>query len=79
MKTFKHILIILALSFLVLFPEVLLSQDYINLGSGTSVNGTTSSSPVNIYYRRNVSQFVYTAAELSAAGVPTGASIEEIG
>ena len=41
----------------------------IQLGSGTATNGTTTSSPVNIYYRRTASQFVYTVAELNAAGI----------
>lgn len=39
--------------------------------SGTS-NGTQVQSPVNIYYRRNIFQTVYTAAELSANGAVGG-------
>lgn len=40
-------------------------------GSGTS-NETTTQSPVNIYYRRNIFQTVYTAAELSTNGAVSG-------
>jgi hypothetical protein len=39
--------------------------------SGIS-NGTITQSPVNIYYRRNIFQTVYTAAELSANGAVSG-------
>jgi hypothetical protein len=51
----------------------------IQLGSGTAVNGTTVSSPVNIYYRRTVSQFVYTAAELNAAGILGPCNLQDLG
>ena len=40
----------------------------VQIGSGTNINTITEASPVNIYYRRQVSQFVYTAAEINAAG-----------
>jgi len=52
---------------------------FIILGTGTSTNGTQTSSPVNIYYRRNVCQFVYTATELSAAGLSATDVINSIG
>ena len=55
------------------------SAQTIQLGTGTAVNGTTTSSPVNIYYRRTVSQFVYTAAELNAAGIVGPCSLQDIG
>ena len=51
----------------------------IQLGSGTSTNGTTTSSPVNIWYRRTVSQFVYTAAEINAAGVTSASDLNAMG
>lgn len=51
----------------------------ITLGTGTSVNGTTSSSPVNIWYRRCVNQTVYTVAELNAAGITGPATIRQLG
>ena len=50
----------------------------INIGSGTNVNGTTTSSPVNIWYRRCVNQTVYTVAELNAAGITGPATIRKI-
>lgn len=51
----------------------------INIGSGTNVNGTTTSSPVNIWYRRCVSQTVYTVAELNAAGISGAQTIRQLG
>lgn len=39
--------------------------------SATS-NETTTQSPVNIYYRRNIFQTVYTAAELISSGAVSG-------
>lgn len=49
------------------------------IGSGTSVHGTTTAGPVNIYYRRSVEQFVYTAAELNSYGIFGPASIDQLG
>ena len=64
----------------VLFGSLLpVSAQTIQLGTGTAVNGTTASSPVNIWYRRTVSQFVYTAAELNAAGIVGPCSLQDIG
>ena len=40
----------------------------VQIGSGTAINTITEASPVNIYYRRQVSQFIYTANEIIAAG-----------
>src|SRR5690606_13309435 len=51
----------------------------ITLGTGTNVNGTQESSPVNIWYRRCVSQTVYTVAELNAAGITGPATIRQLG
>jgi len=45
-----------------------INAQVIQLGTGTTTNGITTSSPVNTYYRRTVCQFVYTAAEINAAG-----------
>ena len=42
------------------------------LGSGTATNGTTTASPINIFYRSLHYQTVYTATELAAAGATTG-------
>jgi hypothetical protein len=40
----------------------------VQLGSGTATNSITTASPVNTYYKRQVCQIVYTAAEIQAAG-----------
>ena len=52
------------------------AQYTIQIGSGTSVNGTTSAAPINIYYRSLHCQTVYTAAELTAAGANPGNMLE---
>lgn len=51
----------------------------IQLGAGTATNGTTASSPINIWYRRTVAQFVYTAAELNAAGINGPCDLQDLG
>jgi hypothetical protein len=51
----------------------------VQLGSGTSTNGTTTANPINIYYRSLRGQMVYTAAELTAAGLSSGGLITELG
>jgi hypothetical protein len=51
----------------------------IQLGTGTTTNGTTTSSPVNIWWRRTVAQFVYTAAELNAAGINGPCDLQDLG
>lgn len=51
----------------------------ITIGSGTAINGITTASPVNIDSRRQVSQTVYTAAELNAAGITGPATINQMG
>ncbi|MEO1803569.1 MAG: CARDB domain-containing protein [Bacteroidota bacterium] len=50
----------------------------IQIGSGTDTTDGFQPSPVNIWYRSIRSQFVYTAAELNAAGA-AGGTITEIG
>ncbi|MBM4402943.1 MAG: hypothetical protein FJ042_00905, partial [Candidatus Cloacimonetes bacterium] len=49
------------------------------LGTGTTVNSTTVSSPVNIYYRYRHGQMVYTRAELIASGVFGPLNITQLG
>ena len=48
-----------------------------NYSSGTS-NGTTTASPANVYFRRNIFQTVYTAAELNANGATSGAIFNKL-
>jgi hypothetical protein len=69
----RFILILFFLPFGNLFGQT------VQLGSGTVESSNYESSPVNIYYRRTVCQFVYTAAELQAAGMPVGSPITQIG
>jgi len=49
------------------------------IGSGTSTTGTTTASPINVYYESLHGQAVYTAAELNAAGVFGPINITQIG
>jgi hypothetical protein len=56
-----------------------LKAQTIQLGSGTAEQWEFSSGPIDIYYRRTVCQFVYTAAELSAAGASTINPITDMG
>jgi len=50
----------------------------IQLGSGTATNGTTTISPVNIYYRSGHMQIIYTATEILAAGITAGSALNSI-
>lgn len=56
----------------VLLSTSTVSAQNIILGTGTTTNGTTTASPVNIYFRSSHHQIVYTAAELQAAGAQPG-------
>jgi len=56
----------------VLLSTSTVTAQNIILGTGTSTNGTTTASPINIFYRSLRYQTVYTAAELSAAGAAPG-------
>ena len=51
----------------------------ITLGSGTSVNGTATAAPINIYYRSLRGQTVYTAAEINTAGFEGPGTLLQIG
>jgi hypothetical protein len=48
-----------------------------NYSSGTS-NGTSTAAPANIYFRRNIFQTIYTAAELSSNGASSGAIFDKL-
>lgn len=60
------------LAFAIVLAPFFGQAQYVQLGSGNTSNAINECSPVNIWYRRNTSQFVYTAAELTAAGAPAG-------
>ncbi len=49
------------------------------IGSGNLVNTTTTSSPINIWYRSSNVQMVYTVSELNAAGVFNAGDIHKLG
>ncbi|HPN40999.1 MAG TPA: C25 family cysteine peptidase, partial [Candidatus Cloacimonadota bacterium] len=49
------------------------------IGTGTSSNATSVAGPVNVYYESLHGQAVYTAAELTAAGVVGPINISQIG
>ncbi len=51
----------------------------VQLGSGTTVNNINESSPVNTFFRRQVCQFVYTAAEINAAGASGANTLSQLG
>ncbi|MDG1477313.1 MAG: hypothetical protein P8Q14_09210, partial [Vicingaceae bacterium] len=70
----KLVLLILPLLF---FQD--LKAQVIQLGTGNTINTVTQAAPTNIYYRRQVSQFVYTAAELNAAGATVANVLSQIG
>jgi len=70
------------ISLLTIAFVLLLANTYaqvIQIGSGTAVNTTTSGSPINIYYRSSHCQFVYTKAELNAAGLLGSAVMTKFG
>lgn len=56
-----------------------LSAQVVQIGSGVTTNTITQASPVNTYYRRAVSQFVYTRTELNNAGVSGANTLNQIG
>ncbi|MBW6516189.1 MAG: Gingipain R [Candidatus Cloacimonetes bacterium] len=51
----------------------------VDIGTGTSVNGTSSAAPINIWYRSLRGQMVYTAAEINSAGFQGPGLITHLG
>jgi hypothetical protein len=49
------------------------------IGTGTSATGTSAASPISVYYQSLHGQSVYTAAELSAAGIVGPINITQLG
>lgn len=72
------LLFLLLLSFIVVSTNRSLSQT-IQIGYGDTVSSTTSASPVNVWYKSQHFQFIYTAAELNAGGVVLAANLLQIG
>jgi SprB repeat len=67
------------LSLILLFLLNTASGQSVTIGAGPDVNSIFEASPVNIYYRRQISQFVYTAAEINAAGFNGAGDLSQIG
>ncbi|MBK7031186.1 MAG: hypothetical protein IPH45_19155 [Bacteroidales bacterium] len=49
------------------------------IGTGTSITNGSTADPVERYFNYEHFQIVYTAAELTAAGMPAGAIINSLG
>lgn len=70
----------LLLLMLLLAGTLSVDAQFVQLGSGTTDNGITTASPVNIWFRRTTARFVYTQSELIAAGAPaTGGTLNQMG
>ncbi len=67
------------LTFLSVFTIYSSFGQAIQIGAGTTVNTITEVSPVNTYFRRQVAQFVYTRAELNAAGITGANTLTQLG
>lgn len=59
-------------------PSAIVPTELI-IGNGSSSTGTSTASPINIYYQSLHGQAVYTAAELNTAGLVGSATITQIG
>lgn len=55
------------------------AQTVITIGTGTTVNNTDESSPINIWYKSHHCRILYTAAELNAAGWTGASTITKLG
>lgn len=64
---------------LVLFFSTEIKSQTVQIGAGTNINTITQASPINTYYRRQIAQFVYTKAELNAAGINNANILSELG
>jgi hypothetical protein len=71
-------LLLLLLSFIVLNTNRSSSQT-IQIGYGDTASTNLNPSPVNVYYKSQHFQFIYTAAELNAGGVVLTANLLQIG
>ncbi len=55
------------------------AQVIVELGTGTSVSGTTQPGPHNIYFRNTHMQFIYTKDQLEAGGISGTAEMKKLG
>jgi translation elongation factor EF-1beta len=74
MKQFNKLFMLLLA--VLLMGSMGLNAQTITVGTGTGSNGTTTASPINIWYKSLHYQTVYTAAEIIAAGGATGAVLQ---
>ena len=54
------------------------AQTTIQIGTGTGITGTTTPSPVNIYYRNTHHQILYLTSEINAQGVSGQQILDQI-
>ena len=76
-RFFKHL--ILPLAFFLFGINHSWGQSFATIGTGTAVSTSTGSDPIDGYFESFRYQVVYTAAELSAAGMPANAVISGLG
>jgi hypothetical protein len=65
--------------FILLMSLQAFGQNVATIGSGTNATTSTGSDPIDGYYESFRYQVVYTAAELTAAGIPANATITALG
>jgi hypothetical protein len=76
----KKLDIFIAIIYVLLTEQFAIGQTFSTLGTGTNTNtSTTYPAPYGQYWFGAKQQFFITAAELSAAGISSGASISSIG
>ncbi len=64
------------LAFFIVFR---INAQTVTIGSGTTQNGATVSSPINNYYDAHHCQMIYTAAEITAGGLSSAGTISQLG
>jgi hypothetical protein len=65
--------------FVLLMSEKAFGQNVATIGTGTTSTTSTGNDPIDGYYESFRYQVVYTAAELTAAGIPANATITALG
>ena len=65
--------------FVLLMSEKAFGQNVATIGTGTTSTTSSGNDPIDGYYESFRYQVVYTAAELTAAGIPANATITALG
>lgn len=60
-------------------PSFSHAQSFATIGTGTTATTSTGSDPIDGYFNFFRYQVIYTAAQLTAAGMPAGAVIDQLG